>query len=462
MRLPYPHPQGYSTDLQNIIQPAYLTFATMTEDQLLTSCLRKIEAKTGWGPVEGWTNHDFTELSARIADTTSVHLSATTLKRVWGRVAYASKPSVTTLDALARYAGQENWRAFRQTVAVPENTLEAVTASQPRPKRLAKNPARLYLYYLLPLAALAVVISLLSSESTPAPAAAPTAPVLNPADYAFSFRPVASGVPNSVVFNYDASAAPYDSIYLQQNWDRRRRERIPRSGKVHTSIYYLPGFFNAKLVVGDQVVQTRDLYLRSEGWVTAIDADPVPVYLPPTTTIQDGRIAITEDHLKTLGIPLQPEPPTSVITHVGALDGLFSDNFTFRTRLRHDYATGASVCQRARVLLLLKNSAIIIPLSRPGCVADLYLLAGGQEFRGRDFDLSAFGVVGDNWLELEFVGKDDLLTFSVNGRKVFTVESEQIPKEFVGIRYEFSGLGSVDELYFGNDAGTVWAENFSD
>lgn len=436
----------------------------MTEDQLLTSCLRKIEAQTGWGPVEGWTDQDFTELSERIATTTSVHLSTTTLKRVWGRVAYASKPSATTLDAIAQYTGQENWRALRQAASmgtgIASSTPEPEPEHQAPKKRIAKNPARLYLYYLLPLAALAVVISLLSSDATPAPAAAATETMLRTEDFAFNFHPVTSGVPNSVIFNYDASAAPYDSIYLQQNWDRRRRERIPREGTVHTSIYYLPGFFNAKLVVGDQVVKSRDLYIRSEGWVTGIASDPVPVYLP--TTIQDGRIAVTEDHLKTLGIPLQPEPPTSVITHVGALDGLFSDNFTFRTRLRHDYKTGAAVCQKARLLLLLKNSAIIIPLSRPGCVADLFLLAGGRQFSGRDHDLSAFGVVGDNWLALECVGKDDLLTFSINGRTVFTVESEEAPKEFVGIRYEFSGLGSVDELYFGNAAGTVWAENFEE
>lgn len=429
----------------------------MTEDLLLTSCLRKIEAKTGWGPVAEWTNQDFTELSERIATATSVHLSATTLKRLWGRVAYASKPSATTLDALAQYVGQENWRAFRQT----SSAAGIPTENPPKKKRIAKNPARLYLYYLLPLAALAGLIFLLSSESTPAPAAAPTTLSLNPEDFAFSFRPVTNGIPNSVVFNYDARAAPFDSIYLQQSWDRRRRERIPRAGSVHTSIYYLPGYFNAKLVVGDQAVKNRDLYLRSEGWITAIKGDPVPVYLPTSTTLREGRIAISEDHLKPLGIPLQPDPPTSIITHVGALDGLFTDNFTFRTRLRHDYATGAAICQQARVLLLLKNSVIIIPLSRPGCVADLYLLAGNREFQGQDHDLSAFGVVGDNWLELECIGKDDLLTFSINGRKIFTVESEEVPKEFVGIRYEFSGLGSVDELYFGNDAGAVWTENFT-
>ncbi|MEL7161999.1 MAG: hypothetical protein AAFN92_14655 [Bacteroidota bacterium] len=420
----------------------------MTEDErLLERCREEIEKKIGWGPAADWTNQDFTELSDRIATVTGVHLSPTTLKRVWGRVAYASRPSATTLDALAVYAGYDHWRAFR--------TGRSESKPTPPPPRLAKNPARLYLYYLLPLAAVAGLIVLLS----PAPAASPQP--LNPADYSLSFRPVTSGVPNSVVFNYDATAAPYDSVYLQQSWDRRRREQIPRAGKVHTSIYYLPGFFNAKLVVGDQIVQQQEVYIRSAGWVTAVAAEPVPVYFPPAEVIREGRIRLREEQLRALDIPLQPQPPATVITNVGPPEGLFTDDFRFRTRLRHDYATGAAACQQAQVLILLKNSAIIIPLSRPGCVADLYLLAGGRAFDGTQHDLSAFGAVGDTWLELGCTGENGLLTFTINGRTVFRVESEEEPKEIIGIRYEFAGLGSVDELEFRNAVGTSWAEDFS-
>ncbi|MEO0731343.1 MAG: hypothetical protein AAFZ52_00795 [Bacteroidota bacterium] len=418
----------------------------MTEDErLLARCRVEIEQKTGWGPARDWTNQDFTELSTRIATATDIHLSPTTLKRVWGRVAYASSPSATTLDALAAYAGYDNWRAFRS---------QRLTASAP-PIRKAKNPARLYLYYLLPLAAVAALIVLLS----PAPAAAPYE--VNPDDYAFNFRPVTTGIPNSVVFQYDASAAPFDSVYLQQSWDEQRRERIPRAGNVHTSIYYLPGFFNAKLVVGNQVVKTRDLYLHSEGWVTAVATESVPVYFPPDSVIRKGRIQLTAPQLTSLGLSLQPQPPQTVYTNVGSPEGLFSDDFSFRTRLRHDYGTGAAACQQARILLLLKNSAIIIPLSRPGCVADLYLLANGRSFTGAEHDLSAFGVVGDTWLEVGCTGQDGLLTFTINGQPVFQVEGDEEPKEFVGIRYEFSGLGSVDELTFANSSGTIWSESFN-
>ncbi|MEM9928816.1 MAG: hypothetical protein AAF840_03265 [Bacteroidota bacterium] len=441
------------------------------EEHTLDRCLKQIEAKMGWGPAAEWTNQDFTTLSEDLAEKTGVHLSATTLKRIWGRVAYASKPSPTTLNALATYIGHDNWRSFRQssnqdTTSAPVATSSPATARLPR--RRARNPLRLYLYYLLPLAALALGISWLFPPS-PAPAASPTPPLtadsltqLNPTDFSFNFRPVTSGVPNSVVFNYDVEAAPPNvPIYLQQNWDERRRFRLPRDEQVHTSIYYLPGFFRAKLVVNDQIVKERDVYIRSEGWVAAAKRLPVPVYLPLDKVKQEGRLVVTPEILADLSVPLQPEPPEILFTHVGALDGLYTDDFAFSTRLRHEYSAGTAACQHIQILLLLKDGVISIPLSRPGCTADLHLFAGGQAVNGRTNDLSAFGVVSeDQWLALTCTGDGDLLTFSLNGQVVYTLESKEQPKEFVGIRYEFAGLGSVDEVAFANGGGLVWREGF--
>ena len=430
----------------------------MTPEDHLQSLLRqKIEAQLSWGPAEQWTNNDFQELSDRITESTAVTLSPTTLKRVWGRVAYASQPSTTTLDALAVFAGFDHWRAFRAAAAAKSTSGGerglATSGRVPPPKTKRLLP--------LALAALAVIALLIYQAF--APASAPekaSSPAINPEDYHRSFRPVTTGVPNSVVFNYDATKAPTDSVFLQQNWDSRRREKLDRNGKTHTSIYYLPGYFRAKLVVGDQIVQERELYLRSNGWVAAVHQESVPVYLPIEEVHQDGRLAIAAAQLTALGLDLQPEPPHTVLTNVGQPEGLWSNDFTFATRLRHDYAIGAAACQHARVLLLLKNSVIIIPLSAPGCVADLNLFAGGQNLDGRKTDLSAFGVVGDTWIDLACTGEDGLLTFSVNGKQILQLESEEDPKEIIGIRYEFAGMGSVDELRFGNGGGTVWSEGF--
>ena len=443
-----------------------------SDTDLLADLLAQLEAQLAWGPAERWTNADFNSLGERIAEVTGTTLSPSTLKRVWGRVSYRSKPSTTTLDALAQFAGYETYRAYRAgRIDEVAPTAPDLSTEVPREKVIpAANPvvggdrrakSRLYLVGLA-VATLATIALLFNTHF--APAAAPSSSLaaadVDPADYVFSFRPVGSGVPNSVVFNYNAERAPSEEVYLQQSWDPTRREKLPRSGKTHTSIYYLPGYYRAKLVVEDIVVSERELFITSDDWVAAVDADPVPVYLPLEDVRRDGRLAITAADLTDLGLDLQPTPPKTTLSNVGALRGLWSDDFTFRTRLRHDYATGAAACQHARVLILLKNGAIIIPLSAPGCVADLEVYAGGRRISGRDTDLSAFGVVGDSWLELSCTGRDDLLVFSVNGREVFRVEGEEEPKEIIGIRYEFTGVGSVEELSFGNGSGEVWGETF--
>lgn len=428
-----------------------------SEDRLLQTCLEAIEQQLGWGPASGWANQDFTDLSEQIFTVTSVQLSPTTLKRVWGRVTYHSSPSQSTLDALATFLGYDNYRAFRQA-AEPA----ATTTPAPPARRKARNPMRLYLYYLLPLLGLAYLIYHFAPSPPPAPATAAkkdTTAAINPSDYRFSFRPVTTGVPNSVIFNYDASAAPYDSVFIQQNWDERRRSQVPQNQHTFTSIYYLPGFFNAKLLVGNQIVQQRDVYIRTDDWVAAVDRSPVPVYLPIEDVRQSGQLTIAKEQLKELDIDLEP-PPITILTTVGQVEGLYTDDFTFRTRLRHNYTSGSAACQQTRILLLLKGSAIIIPLSRPGCVAELDLFAMGESISGRDNDLSAFGAIGDTFIEVSASGKHGLLTFSINGKAVYTIESKDINREFVGVRYEFSGTGSVDEISFRNGGGLVWEDRF--
>ena len=84
----------------------------MNQDKLLETCKRTIETRLGWGSSELWTNQDYEKLSLRILDETGVHLSAAILKRIWGKVRYERNPAMATLDTLAKFAGQENWRQF--------------------------------------------------------------------------------------------------------------------------------------------------------------------------------------------------------------------------------------------------------------------------------------------------------------------------------------------------------------
>ena len=64
------------------------------------------------------TPRDFDFLSARIYGFTKVHLSPTTLKRLWGYLQKEQnhKPQVFTLNTLAKTAGYVDWKAFRQSI----------------------------------------------------------------------------------------------------------------------------------------------------------------------------------------------------------------------------------------------------------------------------------------------------------------------------------------------------------
>ena len=89
-------------------------------------------------------------------------------------------------------------------------------------------------------------------------------------------------MPNTVVFHYDISKVNFDSAFIQQDWDERRRVKISKENNYHTSIYYYPGYYTAKLVINDEVVKEHPLFISTEGWMAAYLKDlnqDIPVYL---------------------------------------------------------------------------------------------------------------------------------------------------------------------------------------
>lgn len=415
----------------------------------LIDCRRRIEQQIALGASESWTTADYERLSEAILSKTGVRLSVTTLKRVWGKIRYDSSPTITTLNALAQYIGYANWQDFSQV---------STDVPLPAPKTQAGPPAgrprsSLLLTWGLPLGACLLGLLLLVYFTG--------AQRVSPDDYSFRSRPVTKGLPNSVIFEYDASRAPTDSVFIQQSWDAGRRQRVDRAGHRHTSIYYYPGYFRAKLVVGEQVVAEHDLLIRSNGWHVAILEDPVPVYVKAADVIGQGRLHVPVSLLQRHGIPLQPRPPVVRYRYVEEMRGLRSDNFVLETRLRNEYGEGAAACQHSRVLVHGKGEVFIIPLSAKGCVSDLYLTVAGHEVSGRQADLSAFGVEHGQWVDLRLEVTAGRAKVYLNGRLAYQTRIPTSPVDLVGISYDFSGTGSVDYCRLAQpDGGVVFSEGF--
>ncbi|MBN8854550.1 MAG: hypothetical protein BGO55_21715 [Sphingobacteriales bacterium 50-39] len=410
-----------------------------TEIFYLTECRRRIEARLGWGDSELWTSRDFELLSEKISETTDIHLSITTLKRIWGKVKYDSLPAVTTLDTLARFMGYEHWRAFRQEEVTP--------AAAPTPSIPAPSSRRLtWVWTIIGAAIITGILSLYFTRKKTAPTL-----IIDPSRYQFSSKKVLTeGLPNSVIFDYDATAAPYDSVYIQQSWDPARRRKVGKLQHQFTSVYYYPGFFKARLVIGQQVVKAHDLIIKTKGWLPIIEQATVPVYFPEQDSLIQGKaFGLTIDDIRKENIPLQPRTPWVRYSNIGNWGHLHTDSFRLEATVKNDYKEGTAICQHTEVRVLCEDGAIIIPLCNKGCVSELNLLLLDNNYSGRTRDLSFLGVDFSDWVHVVCEGREGQLRIYLEGRQVFQSPLPAKPLAIAGIDFRFQGTGRIKDVKLG-------------
>ncbi|MGH1434507.1 MAG: hypothetical protein ACRBG0_08620 [Lewinella sp.] len=429
-----------------------LIFVTMSKaEKNIARCLLAIEDKLDWGPSAGWTHQDFVRLSEQIQEETGHPLSYVTLKRVWGKVAYESSPAVNTLDVLAQFVAHENWRAFVRTGGVLATNKVAVK------RKVTKGQWWQRWQAMAGALGLAVMLILLFPGHK-------EEPTFNPDDFHFfSKKTRTEGVPNSVVFEIDAGLAPFDSIEVQQSWDTRRRVRLPRSQQYHTSIYYYPGFYLAKLLVGGAVVKEHALHILSDDWYGAIVQEPVPVYLPPRTLRKEGKLAVYSSDIAAHGIPLEPVVPLVRLGLAQDFEGLNTDNFHLRVRLRNTYAAGSGACQETYVYVMGEGSIIKVPLLAMGCIAASNLRVMQYNMPGNKYDLSAFGVDFSEEVLLEIVARKGVLKIFVNNKEAYQTPGQVKRQKISALDFRFSGGGEVEKVLLGSSEGEwIVEENFNE
>ena len=431
----------------------------ISSDELLKErCKRLIEEKLEWGSSENWTNQDFDLLSDKIFEGTGITLSQTTLKRIWGKVKYDSAPTVTTLNTLARFLDFENWRDFRQKqtlrtdiIAVDDQMpVTEVSATKEKSRRSILFPV---------LATGLSLLSLLSWNFFSAKSI--TNRKTPPGSFQFNSRKmILKGVPNSVVFDYDATSSPEDSIYIQQSWDNRLRARVPKEQHLHTAIYYYPGFFQARLLAGDKIIKEHDLFIQTDGWLPLIEQDPVPVYFKKEDAIDSGRLTLSLKKIKD-HIFSQPSLPYVYYANVRDFGDLKSDDFILETAVRNDFKEGSGVCQKSEIRLLTEGSMVSIPLSAKGCISDNNLFCLGHYIKGNENDLSGFGVDFSHFVKVRLEVRNGKAMFFVNDKMVYVVDGIARGTKLKGIVFRFQGSGSVDWIKLSKADGTrVYDEEF--
>jgi len=471
----------------------------MPTDEILIRQVKKLfEEKTGWGDSEKWSNQDFLQLSELIRERTGVTISHVTLKRIWGKVKYDSLPNTHTLNTLVQFLGFEHWRDFSVRKGGGEGLpgagamghgeglptggvigageamnggamrageglsgggasnggitqVNAIKLQPPPgdesdqekedPEAARQSRMRTLIWMALPLAVILLILLFLHGQQ-PAPQAQ---------DYAFSSKKVvSSGVPNSVIFDYEASRSPDDSVVIQQSWDTTRRVRVPKNARQYTSVYYYPDFYHATLQVHNKVVKSQNLLIKSNGWLPLIVQNPVPVYFTREEAISGGKMSLSLDQIRQKNIPMQPEPPTVMFSNVNDFGEIYSDHFVFETSLKNDYAEGSSVCQLTHVYILCEGTAIWVPLVAKGCVSTVDMFFTYFYTSGTREDLSNFGVDFKDYVKLRIESDSGRAKIFVNDKLAYTVPRHIIRSKIIGIDFSFQGTGSVDYVSLSN------------
>jgi len=408
-----------------------------------------IERKLDWGETDTWQSKDFENLNQRILAETGVSLSASTLRRVWGRVEYNHLPSSTTLDALAKFAGFDSWRAFTKTAMQPAATVETA-----KPATITAKKTLLQKYWV----AAAILLVLLVAGSVIGALAFKTReqPPVSLDRYSFSAKRLTNTLPNSVVFTYDASASPIDSVFIQQSWDERTRTFVDKNLHQHTSVYFEPGYFDAKLLIGDKVVKEQPLIIPTDGWLATIDNKPVPIYLKQDEYLHKDSISCPIKNIQARNIPLQPMAPIIRFFNVGNFTPAEVHDFSFSADVKNEFNDGSSACQLTGIYLITDVAPVIMQLGVKGCASELNLMSFGQVTSGKKADLSGFGVDFNRWASVTCKSSGNKVQYIVNGQLAYEAPLPTYPLRIVGIQVAFMGTGAIKNIHIHTGNSTVF------
>ena len=438
----------------------------MNQQQHLQECLWLIEQKTGWGNHNHWTHQDFVRLSEVIFEETGINLSSTTLKRIWGKVAYHSFPHITTLNALAHYAGYSCWRAFlaaqdeqssQQMIpeatsaqyASPEKDYAVTLQDKHNRKHIARAAGLLLLLVVGVLTLLGTVFSLYRT----------TQDQLATEAYAFAAHPVTSGVPNTVVFHYNAPPADTGHLYIQPA--PQQRQAVAPGQHQYMALYYYPGVYQTALLKGEQMVKAQEVLIDTNGWLALVERNPVPLYIKDDIRRQ-GALGIPAETLMSHYPDLSTSVPWVAYYNVGGFGSLSGNNFTLETELRSDFSQGDAVCQDTSVVILRHHAPpITIPLAITGCLAkvDRELKQGILLYD--QLNLPAFGCDFSDWVQVKCEAQDNRLKLWINQQLAYDGALPQATGSIAGILYRFHGTGRVNSVRLGTaDGEMVYAEDF--
>ena len=439
--------QSASKPIQNACTT--LQYRTMSEQELVKTCLNEIFLRNGYAKPHSLVQRDYENVSQAIEAKTGILISISTLKRLL-KGDFARLPQVATLNAISRYLGYQHWQDYRSTVN--SKTPIAATHSPQRKFMFKRSLPKTLLYSSILSLLLVLFITSRSSLKD-------TGTSFEEAQFSVK-KVTANDIPNSVVFSYNVDRIDADSFFIQQSWDASRRVRVYKKQYTLTDIYYEPGYHTAKLMANNVIIKTLDVSIPTEDWFFYAKRrfpHGIPSYIYPKQPIQDGELGLQASDLGQHGLNVV-EDNNYVYTYFPSRWPVHSDNYVFKTRVRVQELKKNPCPYLMLEVFCQQNFMYFISMPR-GCTSESKLQFGDLILDGKTTDLSALGADVTTWMEVKIEVRNRLVTIYYGDKKVYTGRYSKSAGKITGIGFISNGLCKIDQVELKGLNGAVFHQN---
>jgi hypothetical protein len=411
------------------------------QKQFIEICKNNIENKLKWGESSQWSHNDFDELSVLIEKETGVVLSRNTLKRIWGKMKFDGSPSISTKNALARFAGYENWKDF-------------VTDNSGFRKKKANKKNKFAITVLV------VVIVLLAAffGVKYLPVQLKNTKFIDTSKVHFSVREKIGEVPFSVIFDYDVSEINADSVWIRHSWNPK--DLLDPKKHVRTILHFVPNYYCPKLVADDQVIGEACYHATTPGWLFLFPyATWEPRFYQRLDTTR-GYMQMSLQGLKENNINIAKENHW-VIYHLSKEFGVSGHHFELGAGLMNHIDSGGFTCQEAEIEVHCERGAVRVNFTHENCIKNAWYRVGDVYKRCIDHDLSALGMNMNQWNQVKMQIKDREFVVKKDNKILIRDTFNTQLGDVKALHFHFRGCGMVDYVYLMDEKkDTVYLNEF--
>ena len=421
-----------------------------SESDYIEICKKQLEDKFSFGNGHGYSQKDLELLSSYIEDEKRIYLSLSTLKRLW-KNDFKQGPQLATLNALVSVLEYDNWQQFK----LQNKKSKIPILANHNPKIKLSKSWKIVLFLIIPLLVMLTLVALKRTGNSRTNVSV-NGPVIFEVD-----KTLLNGVPNTAIFKYDVSNVVADSFFIQQSWNKWRRERIDPKKKSFSSIYYESGFHRARLMANDSVIALQPVHVLSAGWEPHVyynESDDRFIDFKGESFIDDGMLHLSAELLSKKKIDTAKDF-ISRISNSKAF-AVSSNDFHFSTKVKADRMTNSN-CPWLIVQIVTERHVFYVKLVGKGCEVYATYKLGEIIKKGRDNDLALLGQNIFEWQEIGIKVENKHAEISINGSTLYTEKFEEDFGKVMGLSYIFDGKGSIDYAKFSNALGeTVFEDDF--